>query len=92
MHPSSPVHPRVLTGLPPRLFVLGKDAVDLVHRQALDRIVLVYKHGQGINSDFDFRGLVTIFLLKGVDFRGLMARPHRPQLRRALDQRRRCYG
>ena len=51
-----------------------KDAVKLVQRQALDRVVLVRKHRQGINSDFDFRGFVAIFLLKGVDFCAFISR------------------
>src|SRR5215468_7938912 len=55
-----------------------KDAVELVQREALDWVVLVHKHGQGINSNFDFRGLVAIFLLKGVAFCRLHLPAHRP--------------
>src|SRR5262245_12386433 len=55
-----------------------KDVVKLVQRETLDRVVLMHKHRHRINSDFDCRGLVAIFLLKGVDFCRLHLPAHRP--------------
>ncbi len=60
--------------------------------QALNGVVFVHKHGQGIDRDLDWRRLIAKLFLKRVDLFRLHRAAHRAELCRAFDQRRRSCG
>src|SRR2546427_9546288 len=74
---------------PPRL---REDRIDLRQGQALDRVVLVDEHGEGVDRGADRRRLVAVLLLELVDLGPLHRAGYRAELSGARDQRRRRRG
>src|SRR6185503_18566802 len=65
---------------------LGKDRIDLCHRESFDRIVLVDIDGKGIDGDWERSGFISEFSFERIHLGVFHRTGHRSKLSGAFDQ------